>query len=254
MGWFFLILEGYGNMSYNYGPRYQDLVQQMQQGGATAVKAAKEARKSRGYMSPVNVSMIEDEDEDSATSLNTKLIKRFKDVRDNNESLISAKKSKLIEGIDTPITKVSFSGQSDNLVSFVASFEKFSATPYDDFKQTSIGYGSKATSKDQKLTETEAKNLLKRDLANARNIVLKMKKDSGYDWSKNQVDALTSFTHNLGAGNFRKLTEDGTRGDEEISDMLLEYKYAGGKVREGLIKRREAELKLFNEGYTNEDN
>ena len=241
-------------MSYNYGPRYQDLVRQMQQGGATAVKAAKEARKSRGYMSPVNVSMIEDEDEDSATSLNTKLIKRFKDVRDNNESLISAKKSKLIEGIDTPITKVSFSGQSDNLVSFVASFEKFSATPYDDFKQTSIGYGSKATSKDQKLTETEAKNLLKRDLANARNIVLKMKKDSGYDWSKNQVDALTSFTHNLGAGNFRKLTEDGTRGDEEISDMLLEYKYAGGKVREGLIKRREAELKLFNEGYTNEDN
>ena len=254
MGWFFLILEGYVNMSYNYGPRYQDLVQQMQQGGATAVKAAKEARKSRGYMSPINVSMIEDEDEDSATSLNTKLIKRFKDVRDNNESLISAKKSKLIEGIDTPITKVSFSGQSDNLVSFVASFEKFSATPYDDFKQTSIGYGSKATSKDQKLTETEAKNLLKRDLANARNIVLKMKKDSGYDWSKNQVDALTSFTHNLGAGNFRKLTEDGTRGDEEISDMLLEYKYAGGKVREGLIKRREAELKLFNEGYTNEDN
>ena len=241
-------------MSYNYGPRYQDLVRQMQQGGATAVKAAKEARKSRGYMSPVNVSMIEDEDEDFATSLNTKLINRFKDVRDNNESLISAKKSKLIEGIDTPITKVSFSGQSDNLVSFVASFEKFSATPYDDFKQTSIGYGSKATSKDQKLTETEAKNLLKRDLANARNIVLKMKKDSGYDWSKNQVDALTSFTHNLGAGNFRKLTEDGTRGDEEISDMLLEYKYAGGKVREGVIKRREAELKLFNEGYTNEDN
>ena len=59
---FFLILEGYVNMSYNYGPRYQDLVQQMQQGGATAVKAAKEARKSRGYMSPINVSMIEDED------------------------------------------------------------------------------------------------------------------------------------------------------------------------------------------------
>ena len=80
-------------------------------------------------------------------------------------------------------------------------------------------------------------------------IVLKMKKDSGYDWSKNQVDALTSFTHNLGAGNLKKLTENGTRGDEEISDMLLEYKYAGGKVREGLIKRREAELKLFNEGY-----
>ena len=47
----------------------------------------------------------------------------------------------------------------------------------------------------------------------------------------------------------RKLTDNGTRGDEEIADMLPEYKYAGGKVRDGLIKRREAELKLFNEGY-----
>jgi len=138
---------------------------------------------------------------------------------------------------------------SGDLESFVANFEKFSATPYDDFKQTSIGYGSKSTSKNQTVTEEEAKKLLKRDLNNARKVVLKMKKDSGYAWNDNQVDALTSFTHNLGAGNLKKLTENGTRGDEEISDMLLEYKYAGGKVREGLIKRREAELKLFNEGY-----
>ena len=138
---------------------------------------------------------------------------------------------------------------SGDLESFVAGFEKFSATPYDDFKQTSIGYGSKSTSKNQTVTKEEAKKLLKRDLANAHKVVLKMKKDSGYDWNNNQVDALTSFTHNLGAGNLKKLTENGTRGDEEISDMLLEYKYAGGKVREGLIKRREAELKLFNEGY-----
>ncbi len=138
---------------------------------------------------------------------------------------------------------------SGDLESFVANFEKFSATPYDDFKQTSIGYGSKSTSKNQTVTEEEAKKLLKRDLNNARKVVLKMKKDSGYTWNDNQVDALTSFTHNLGAGNLKKLTENGTRGDEEISDMLLEYKYAGGKVREGLIKRREAELKLFNEGY-----
>ena len=36
---------------------------------------------------------------------------------------------------------------SGDLESFVAGFEKFSATPYDDFKQTSIGYGSKSTSK-----------------------------------------------------------------------------------------------------------
>ena len=90
---------------------------------------------------------------------------------------------------------------------------------------------------------------MKKDLDAARKTVLKLKETAGYDWNENQVDALTSFTYNLGAGNLRKLTENGTRGDEEIADMLPEYKYAGGKISDGLIKRRAAELKLFNEGY-----
>ena len=136
-----------------------------------------------------------------------------------------------------------------NLVEFVMEYEKFSSTAYDDFKQTSIGYGTKASSKDQTITEAEAKKLLEKDLDAARKTVLKLKETAGYDWNENQVDALTSFTYNLGAGNLRKLTDNGKRGDEEIADMLPEYKYAGGKVRDGLIKRRAAELKLFNEGY-----
>ena len=136
-----------------------------------------------------------------------------------------------------------------NLVEFVMNYEKFSSTAYDDFKQTSIGYGTKASSKNQTITEAEAKKLLEKDLDAARKTVLKLKETAGYDWNENQVDALTSFTYNLGAGNLRKLTENGTRGDEEIADMLPEYKYAGGKVNDGLIKRRAAELKLFNEGY-----
>ena len=136
-----------------------------------------------------------------------------------------------------------------NLVEFIIELEDFSPTAYDDFKQTSIGYGTKATSKKQTITEPEARELMKKDLDAARKTVLKLKETAGYDWNENQVDALTSFTYNLGAGNLRKLTDNGTRGDEEIADMLPEYKYAGKKVREGLVKRREAELKLFNEGY-----
>jgi len=231
-------------MSYNYRPNYENLVELVKQGGEAAVKASKQASQSRGYMAPIDVSMLDDKsssDSDSTSILNNRLYEKFLQVRENNEALK--------EQLGMSVTKASFSNQPDDLVSFVASFEKFSATPYDDFKQTSIGYGSKATKKNQRITEKEAKNLLKRDLDNARKVVLKMKKDAGYDWNKNQIDALTSFTHNLGAGNFKKLTENGTRGDEEISDMLLEYKYAGGEVRKGLIKRREAELNLFNKRY-----
>ena len=148
-----------------------------------------------------------------------------------------------------PSTNGKDSKTPSNLVEFVMEYEKFSSTAYDDFKQISIGYGTKASSKNQTITEAEAKRLLEKDLDAARKTVLKLKETAGYDWNENQVDALTSFTYNLGAGNLRKLTENGTRGDEEIADMLPEYKYAGGKVRDGLIKRRAAELKLFNEGY-----
>lgn len=141
------------------------------------------------------------------------------------------------------------SKESSNLIDFVIKHEDFSSTAYDDFKQTSIGYGTKATSKNQTISKAEARKLLEKDLDSARKAVLKLKETAGYDWNENQIDALTSFTYNLGPGNLKKLTEDGTRGDEEISDMILEYKYAGGKVQGGLIERRKAELKLFNEGY-----
>jgi GH24 family phage-related lysozyme (muramidase) len=139
-------------------------------------------------------------------------------------------------------------GINQETVDFVAGFEKFSGNAYSDFKQTSIGYGSKASSKNQTITEDEAKKLLIKDLNTARKFVVRMKEKAGYSWSESQIDALTSFTHNNGPTGLNKLTEFGTRGDEEISNMIPEYKYAGGKVRQGLVKRRAAELKLFNEG------
>ena len=158
--------------------------------------------------------------------------------------------SKKREELGIKPTQKEGSKTPSSLVEFVMEYEGFSSTPYDDFKQTSIGYGSKASSKNQTVTKAEAMKLLEKDLDAARKTVLKLKETAGYDWNENQVDALTSFTYNLGAGNLRKLTENGTRGDEEIADMLPEYKKAGGKDRDGLIKRRAAELKLFNEGYT----
>jgi GH24 family phage-related lysozyme (muramidase) len=157
--------------------------------------------------------------------------------------------SKKKEEMGVKPTQKEVSKESSNLVEFVMKHENFSSIAYDDFKQISIGYGTKASSKDQTITETEARKLLEKDLDAARQTVLKLKETAGYDWNENQVDALTSFTYNLGAGNLRKLTDNGTRGDEEIADMLPEYKYAGKKVRDGLVKRRAEELRLFNEGY-----
>ena len=62
-------------MAIKYNSGYERLVQLVQQGGPQALNAMKESRQSRkGYMSPTNISMIE-EDGDTDTSLEIKFIK-----------------------------------------------------------------------------------------------------------------------------------------------------------------------------------
>ncbi|RRJ62388.1 lysozyme [Paenibacillus oralis] len=62
--------------------------------------------------------------------------------------------------------------------------------------------------------------------------------------NQNQFDALTSFCYNCGAGNLRSLCKGRTIA--QIAGNLPKYNKAGGKVLKGLVRRREAELKLFN--------
>ena len=74
--------------------------------------------------------------------------------------------------------------------------------------------------------------------------VVKHAEKHGYKLTKNQISALTSFDFNTGS--IAKLTANGTRSIEEISNMLLAYNKAGGKVLGGLKKRRQSEQDLFN--------
>lgn len=136
-----------------------------------------------------------------------------------------------------------------DLISFIAGLEGFKEKAYEDYGQISIGFGTKAGSLDETISREQAMKDLTKEVMKSRTIVLKAAKEYGYDWTENQVDALTSFTYNVGQGGFNQLIEGGTRGDEEISEMMLEYNKAGGKVLEGLVKRRKAESKLFTQGY-----
>ena len=70
-----------------------------------------------------------------------------------------------------------------------------------------------------------------------------MKYDGKYHWNQNQFDALVSFAFNIGS--IDQLTANGTRSIGEISAKMLQYNKAGGKVLKGLVRRREAEHKLF---------
>ena len=66
--------------------------------------------------------------------------------------------------------------------------------------------------------------------------------------SQNQLDALVSWVYNLGPANLRASTMLKVLNSGEYEDVPAQMKRwnkAGGKVLEGLIRRREAEACLF---------
>ena len=90
------------------------------------------------------------------------------------------------------------------------------------------------------ITKEYAIKLLKKDLAKFEE---KVNKYSGYNWTQNEFDALVSFAYNV--GNIDTLTRRGTRSKKEISDSFERYVKSGGKVLNGLVKRRKDEKELF---------
>ena len=107
-----------------------------------------------------------------------------------------------------------------------------------------IGYGH--TGKDVKLNQTITKkkaiSLLKKDLARFERHVQSY--NYIYEWTDNEFSALVSFAYNI--GNIDQLTAYGTRTRSQIRSAMLKYVKANGKTLQGLVKRRKAELKLFN--------
>ena len=66
--------------------------------------------------------------------------------------------------------------------------------------------------------------------------------------NQNQFDALCSWVYNLGPANLKKssLLRKLNNGDyEEVPQQIKRWNKAGGKVLEGLVRRREAEALLF---------
>lgn len=131
-------------------------------------------------------------------------------------------------------------------IDLIIGFEGFSAKAckcVNTEKYYTIGYGHYGSDvkKDDTITREEARKLLEADLLSFEKKVSKY--DSKYDFNQNEFDALVSFAYNV--GNIDQLTAKGTRSREKIAECMLLYNKSGGKVLNGLVKRREAESKLF---------
>lgn len=109
-----------------------------------------------------------------------------------------------------------------------------------------IGYGHTGdVSEGQTITEEEAEELLRQDVAFAEDAVTDYVEG---DLTQGQFDALVCFVFNIGAGAFRDSTllRLLNQGDNEgAAEQFLRWNKAGGKVLSGLTRRREAERELF---------
>ena len=68
------------------------------------------------------------------------------------------------------------------------------------------------------------------------------------DLNQNQFDSLVSWVFNLGPSNLSSstlLTKINNKDWEDVPNQIKRWNKAGGKVLEGLIRRREAEALLF---------
>ena len=141
---------------------------------------------------------------------------------------------------------------SDKGISLIKQFEGCKLTAYQDSVGVwTIGYGwtqpvdGKPIRAGMTINQETAERLLKTGLVSYESDVSRLVK---VGLTQGQFDALVSFTYNLGARSLstsillRKLNAGDYAG---AADEFLRWNKAGGKVLNGLTRRREAERALF---------
>jgi len=136
----------------------------------------------------------------------------------------------------------------------IKEFEGYSSKPYlCPANIPTIGYGNtmysngeRVTMDDPEIDQSEAEKML---LDTIKTVEKQVKNVLEVKLKAHQLAALISFTYNVGIGNFSNSTllawvnsnPDFTR----IPEQFRRWNKGGGKVLNGLIRRREAEIELW---------
>ena len=136
---------------------------------------------------------------------------------------------------------------SQECVDLVKFFEGFEANAYlCPANVWTIGYGrTKDVREGDIIPEVQAERDVVEELEEFAEQVLNSVK---VELTQNELDALTSWTYNLGVGNLQSSTllKKLNTGDyESVPSEMVRWNKAGGKVLAGLTKRREAEAELW---------
>lgn len=138
-------------------------------------------------------------------------------------------------------------------LNLIKQFESFRAAPYlCSAGVPTIGYGTtvypngiKVKLSDQKITQQLSETFLQHHVNAIEKDVLSLVK---VPLTQNQFDALVSFAYNVGLGAFQDSTllKLLNAGDiDGASKQFERWNKAGGKVSNGLTRRRNAEKVLF---------
>ena len=109
-----------------------------------------------------------------------------------------------------------------------------------------IGYGHiKGVQMGDVITETQAHEMLVEELDEYESYINDL---VTVGLNQNQFDAMVSWVYNLGGGNLRastllKVLNSGNYAG--VPEQIMRWNKAGGKVLEGLTRRRQAEADLF---------
>ena len=136
---------------------------------------------------------------------------------------------------------------SQNCVELIKHFEGFEDTAYlCPANVWTIGYGRTRNVKEgDRITEPQAERDLLEELEEFKHQVLHSVK---VELTQNELDALTSWTYNLGVGNLNSSTllkKLNAGSKDKVPAEMLRWNKASGKVLAGLTKRREAEAELW---------
>lgn len=148
---------------------------------------------------------------------------------------------------------------TDNGLRFLMSKEGYRQQAYLDkaSKVWTIGYGNtywpngtKVKKGDKLVSKADAFNLLKSVISTFENSIKNSLTIEVYNTlNDNQKDALTSLSYNIGVGNFNKSTVcslvKNNKDDHNIRDAFMMWNKSGGKVLNGLTKRRAEEAAMY---------
>ena len=164
----------------------------------------------------------------------------------------------MIAVFPTQVSAASALVSSDKLVEYLKSVEGFSAKPYWDYGQWTVGYGTECP--DDKLdeynskgiTEEAAMALLKEELKHYEEVINAFIDKHKLKLEQHQFDALITFSYNCGSmwttetdGYFYKAVLSGDKGNAFIYAMGL-WSTAGGEFI--LMNRRMSEANMYING------